>query len=88
MGAAIVVFGFREEDAVVRMGDRRHFPPPWSVEEKPACFIVRDNDGQALAHVYFEDAGGERPEAKLPSKGDARRIAARVAKLPGLLHKA
>jgi hypothetical protein len=33
----------------------RRFPPPWSVEEQPACFIVRDQNGQALAYVYFED---------------------------------
>ena len=26
----------------------RRFPPPWSVEETPACFIVRDHDGQQL----------------------------------------
>ena len=30
------------------------FPPPWSVEETDACFIVRDANGQALAYVYFE----------------------------------
>ena len=38
----------------------RRFPPPWSVEEmNSACFIVKDNNGQALAYVYFEsDAGG------------------------------
>jgi hypothetical protein len=33
----------------------RRFPPPWSVEETDACFIVRDANGQALAYVYFED---------------------------------
>ena len=29
----------------------RRFPPPWSVEETEACFIVRDANGQALAYV-------------------------------------
>jgi hypothetical protein len=29
----------------------RRFPPPWSVEEQPACFVVRDHSGQALAYV-------------------------------------
>jgi hypothetical protein len=33
----------------------RRFPPPWSVEEQPACYVVRDHGGQALAYVYFED---------------------------------
>jgi hypothetical protein len=27
------------------------------VEEQDACFIVRDRGGQALAYIYFEDAG-------------------------------
>ena len=35
------------------MGDR-HFPPPWSVEENDARFIVKGANGQALAYVYFE----------------------------------
>jgi hypothetical protein len=29
----------------------RRFPPPWSVEETDACFIVRDGNGQALAYA-------------------------------------
>jgi len=29
----------------------RRFPPPWSVEETDACFIVRDANGQALAYT-------------------------------------
>jgi hypothetical protein len=36
----------------------RPFPPPWSVEEIEACFIVRDVNGQALTYVYFEDEPG------------------------------
>jgi hypothetical protein len=38
----------------------RRFPPPWSVEETDACFIVRDGNGQALAYVYFEEEPGRR----------------------------
>jgi len=33
----------------------RRFPPPWSVEELDACFVVKGRDGQKLAYVYFED---------------------------------
>ena len=29
----------------------RRFPPPWSVEGQPACFVVRYQNGQALAYV-------------------------------------
>ena len=35
----------------------RRFPPPWIVVETDACFIVRDETGQALAYVYFEETG-------------------------------
>ena len=40
----------------------RRFPPPWSIEETAACFIVKDSVGQALAYVYFEEepADGRR----------------------------
>ena len=42
----------------------RRFPPPWSVEEmNSACFIVKDNNGQALAYVYFESDAGRRTAA-------------------------
>jgi hypothetical protein len=46
----------------------RRFPPPWIVEEQPACFVVRDHNGQALAYVYFEDQPGRRSAAKLSTK--------------------
>jgi hypothetical protein len=32
----------------------RRFPPPSSLEETDACFIVRDANEQAIACVYFE----------------------------------
>jgi hypothetical protein len=43
----------------------RRFPPPWSVDELEACFVVRDHDGQQLAYVYFENEPGRRSAAKL-----------------------
>jgi hypothetical protein len=42
------------------MPSARRFPPPWSVEETDACFIVRDANRQALAYVYFEDTSRDR----------------------------
>ena len=39
----------------------RRFPPPSDIEEYDrSCFIVRDNNGQALAYVYFETEPGTR----------------------------
>jgi hypothetical protein len=63
------------------MPSPRRLPPPWSVEEQSACFVVRDHNGQALAYVYFEDEPGRRSAAKLLSKDEARRIASNITKV-------
>jgi hypothetical protein len=52
----------------------RRFPPPWSIEELDARYVVRDHDGQQLAYVYFEYEPGRRSVAKLLTKDKARRI--------------
>ena len=44
---------------------QRCFPPPWSVDESDACFIVCDANGQALAYVYFEETR-TRCDSSLP----------------------
>jgi hypothetical protein len=40
----------------------RRFPPPWSVEELDACFVVRDHSGQKRAAKLLTKDGGERAE--------------------------
>jgi hypothetical protein len=69
------------------MPSPRRFPPPWSAELTPNCFIVRDVNDQKLAYVYYESEPARQSAAKLLSKDEARRIAANIAKLPTLLRE-
>jgi hypothetical protein len=64
-----------------------HFTSPWTVQELEACFVVIDSSGQKLAFVYHQDEPSRRAAAKLPSKDQARQIAANIAKLPEFLRK-
>jgi hypothetical protein len=49
------------------------FPPPWSVDQQAACFVVRDHCEQQLAYVYFEDESGreQHPTLTLAEAMDA-----------------
>jgi hypothetical protein len=49
----------------------RRFPPPWTVEDIGAAFVVIDSNGQKLSYVYYEDEPGRRSAAKLLSKDEA-----------------
>jgi hypothetical protein len=69
------------------ISDARRLPPPWSVDELEACFVVKDSAGQKLAYVYYEEEPGRRSAAKLLTRDEARRIAGKIAKLPNLVNK-
>ena len=38
---------------ILHVTSARRFPPPWSVEETDACFIVKDHAGLPLAYVGY-----------------------------------
>ena len=67
------------------MRDQLEPSPPWSIEEQAVCFVVRDGNGEVFATVYYEQDPVRRAATKLPTKDEARRIAAQFAKLPELL---
>ena len=65
----------------------RRFPPPWMTDDNGSCFIVKDADGHALAHAYYENQPGRRSAANLLTRDEARRMAIHIAKLPELLKR-
>ena len=60
----------------------RRFPPPWTVEEIPGGYKVKDANGQSLAYVYGRES---RADADVLTMDEARRIAANIAKLSSFL---
>jgi hypothetical protein len=61
------------------------FPPPWSVQEIDACFVVTDSNRQKIAYVYFEDDPGRRSAAKLLTRDQALRVADQLCGAAGVV---
>ena len=57
----------------------------WQAEQIPGGSKVLDANGQALVYVYARETANEANIAGVLTFGEARRIAANVAKLPELL---
>jgi hypothetical protein len=65
----------------------RRFPPPWTVEQIPGGYEVKDASGQSLVYVYGRETKADADIANVLTMDEARRIAANIAKLPMLLGK-
>jgi hypothetical protein len=65
----------------------RRFSPPWTAEQIPGGYVVRDATGQSLAYVYARESKTQADAAKVLTLDEARRIASNIARLPELLLK-
>jgi hypothetical protein len=63
----------------------RRFPAPWTVEEIPGGYKVKDANGQSLAYVYGRETRADAETAHVLTMDEARRIATNIAKLPNYL---
>jgi hypothetical protein len=63
----------------------RRFPPPWTVEQIPGGYKVRDANGQSLAYVYGRKSRADADTAGVLTMDEAQRVAANIAKLPNYL---
>ena len=79
-----VVGGARAYPTVHAVPEPRRFRPPWSVEDRACCFVVKDRGGRELAYLYYEDDPRRQSIVKLLSD-EARSIAAAIAKLPEMV---
>ena len=64
---------------------QKRFPAPWSIEQIPGGYKVKDANGQSLAHVYGRETKADADIANVLTMDEARRIAANIAKLPAFL---
>jgi len=63
----------------------RRFPPPWTVEQIPGGYKVKDANGQSLAYVYGRETKADADIANVLTMDEALSIASNIAKLPTLL---
>ena len=63
----------------------RRLPSPWTVEQIPGGYKVKDAQGQSLAYVYGRETRADADIANVLTMDEARRIASNIAKLPTYL---
>jgi hypothetical protein len=72
------------------MAERR-FPPPWSIEDTGAAFVVKGGTGQKLGYFYYEEESGRRSAgrgaADCGQRGEAARAVAQISELEHADHR-
>jgi hypothetical protein len=63
----------------------RRFPPPWTVEQIPGGYKVKDATGRSLAYIYGRETRANADTANVLTMDEARRITSNIAKLPNYL---
>ena len=63
----------------------RRFPPPWTAEQIPGGYKVKDANSQSLAYVYGRETRANADTAHVLTMDEAQRIATNIAKLPNYL---
>ena len=58
----------------------RRFPAPWTFEQIPGGYKVKDANGQALAYVYPRETEADAAIANVLTMDEARRVT-NIAKL-------
>jgi hypothetical protein len=66
-------------ESQVPAGLGRRFAPPWHADKMPGGYVVRDANGQALAHLYSRENEDEARQANVLTPDEARRIAVNMA---------
>ena len=61
----------------------RRFPPPWTVEQIPGGYKVKDANGQSLAYVYGRETRADADIAHVLTMDEARRIRQQLCQAAG-----
>ena len=64
----------------------RHFPPPWTVEQIPGGYKVKDANGQSLAYVYGRETGADIAKVLTMAEARVARPLSRLRKQSIALH--
>ena len=57
----------------------RRFPAPWTAEQIPGGYVIRNAGGQSLAYVYARETKAQADTATALTMDEPRRVASNIA---------